>query len=284
MRKKFFLIVLSVAVLAIIGVGLVGFLPRGTEAADTTPPVSVNVNGQQGIWVNGSGTVTVKPDIVIVNLGVSAQSSTVADALAQASTAMNKITDVLKANGIDPKDIQTSRFNIQQIANNLKYMTPTPVPAPSLPPNTGSASGSAGSALIPATSVPTTTFSYQVDNTVTVKIRALDKVGAIIDDVAVAGGDLTRINGVNFTVEKPEQYYAQARQAAMNDAQAKAQQLAQLSGVTLGKAFYISENSYPQPIYYPASSPSPVRASTGTVLSPGQTDIVLNVQVAYNIQ
>ena len=79
--KVFSIIVLVSAVLAISLVGLVltGCTSTGATAADVQP-VNVSINGQQGIWVNGQGTVTVTPDIAIVNLGVSARSSTVADA------------------------------------------------------------------------------------------------------------------------------------------------------------------------------------------------------------
>jgi uncharacterized protein YggE len=284
-KKRLLIAVISVALLAVIGLGLVSFLPGGAAAADTTTPVNVNINGQQGIWVNGQGQVTAVPNIAIANLGVSAQASTVADALAQASAAMDKIKAALAANGIDPKDIQTSYFNIQQIINNNVKQNIFPTPTPLPPSGSGSASGSSGAVIIPATPEPPTENAFRVDNTVTVKIRAIDQVGTIIDAVAAAGGDLTRVNGVSFSVENPDQYYVQARQAAMKDAQAKAQQLAQLSGVTLGKAFYISENSYPQPIYYPGAAASyAMDSSGGTSLSPGQTVVILNVQVAYVIQ
>jgi uncharacterized protein len=286
MKKWLFLAVISVFLLAVVGMGLVGFLPKGAAAADTVTPVNVNVNSQQGIWVNGQGTISVVPDIAMVNLGVSAQAPNVADALDQASGAMSKIMAALTAAGVAPKDIQTSYFNIQQIYNNrVKNIYPTPAPAPFLPPAGSSASGSAGAPIeIRPTPDPTPANVFQVDNTVAVKIRAIDKVGTVIDSVVAAGGDLTRVNGVNFMVEKPDQYYVQARQAAMADAAARAQQLAQLSGVTLGKAFYISENSGYQPMYYPSIRSSLAFAGQGTSMSPGQMDITLNLQVAYSIQ
>ena len=70
----------------------------------------------------------------------------------------------------------------------------------------------------------------------------------------------------------------------MNDAKAKAQNLASLAGVNLGKAIYITESSSSPPIVHSpardvASAPAP-----STSVSPGQTDIILNVQVAYAIQ
>jgi uncharacterized protein YggE len=74
-----------------------------------------------------------------------------------------------------------------------------------------------------------------------VKIRDMDKTGTIIDAVAAAGGNNTIINGISFSVEKPELSYSQARKAAMEDARAKAEDLAKLANVALGKATYISE-------------------------------------------
>jgi uncharacterized protein YggE len=57
-----------------------------------------------------------------------------------------------------------------------------------------------------------------VSNSVTVKIRDVAKAGSIIDAVIIAAGDNTRINGITFTVDEPEQYYAQARELAVTDA------------------------------------------------------------------
>ena len=73
----------------------------------------------------------------------------------------------------------------------------------------------------------------------------------MIDAVAAAGGDLTRINGITFTLDDPTAVMKQARDMAMADAKAKAQQLASDGGVTLGKPTYISDNSYvPTPPMY----------------------------------
>jgi uncharacterized protein len=285
MKKWIFVGLISAVFLALVGMGTLGLWPRGATAADTTAPLSVNVNSQQGIWVNGTGTVTAAPDLASVNLGVSARAATVAEAMAQASEAMNKIDAALMAAGIERKDIQTSYFNIQQIVESdyAKSSVAPRAPLPEMAPMAGSIAGSAGYAITPNTTTATVTYAYQVTNTVAVKIRAIDKVGSIIDAAAAAGGDLTRVNGVNFLVEKPEQYYTQVRKAAMQDARDKAQQLAQLSGVELGKAFYISENSGSQPVYY-ASKTYAAYEGGGAYLSPGQMDIVLNIQVAYTIQ
>jgi uncharacterized protein YggE len=260
MKNKVVLVLAIVVLVAAALVAMTSCAPVGTVSAQVQP-VNVNVNGQQGIWVNGQGKVTVTPDIAMVNIGVQAQAPTVADAQLQASTAMDKVIAALTASGVDKKDIQTQNFNIQQM---LKY------------DNNGQTS---------------TITGYQVNNMVSVKIRAVDKAGAVIDAAAAAGGDNIRINGVNFTVDQPEQYYGQARQAAVSDALAKAQDLAKLSGVTLGKATYVTEsvNTPYQPYYngpismsgasFQAAAPVPA-----PYINPGQSDIILAVQVSYSIQ
>jgi uncharacterized protein YggE len=252
-------VILAVGVVILVLVmGLAGCSAGGVQAAENQP-VNVNIGNQQtGIWVSGEGKVTVTPDLATVNLGVSAKAATVAEAQSQAAAAMEKVMAALKANGLVDKDIQTQYYNIQQVT---RWDDKTQAEV---------------------------VTGYSVSNTVTAKIRDMEKVGTIIDAVAVAGGDFTRINGINFSVEKPEQYYEDARKLAMNDAKIKAEQIAELAGVTLGKATYISEGTISQPITYPSYGGYKALDSAGaayqTAISAGETDITLNVQVAYAIQ
>ena len=44
---------------------------------------------------------------------------------------------------------------------------------------------------------------YSVNDSASIKIRDLDSVGAVIDDVVTAMGDSTRVNNIRFTVEDP---------------------------------------------------------------------------------
>jgi uncharacterized protein YggE len=228
--------------------------PTFVSPPAASAPVNVNVNSQQGIWVSGQGIVTVTPDIATLNLGVSEQAAKVADAQAQAAADMTKVMSALTSNGVDQKDISTQYYNITQLTrydNNTQQSVVT---------------------------------GYQVSNMVSVKIRTIGNVGKTIDAVAAAAGDAIRVNGISFSVDNPGQYYSQARTLAMNDAKAKATQLASLAGVTLGQPIYISESS--------PSTPGPIMAAgiagavpaPTTPISPGQTNITLNLQVGYAIQ
>ena len=230
-----------------------------TEAQGITVPQSVNValtgssSQQTGIWVSGTGEVTATPDVAILTLGVEAQETTVKAAQSEASSAMNAVVDALKSNGVADKDIQTQWYSISPVT---KWDDKTNEQI---------------------------TTGYSVTNMVTAKIRDITKAGTIIDAVTDAGGNLTRINGISFTVDDPTAYNNQAREKAMQDAAAKAQQLASLAGVTLGKAIYISESgSYiPSPIRLTASAEG---FSASTPISPGELNITLSVSVGYSIE
>jgi uncharacterized protein YggE len=249
MKMKKWLLVLGVALIMPV-VALTG-CARGATTVET-----VNLTNQQvGIWVSGEGKVTVVPDVANLSLGIEAQETTVVEAQAEASVAMDSVRTALVDSGVAEKDIQTQYFSIYQVTrwddNKQEEIV----------------------------------IGYRVSNMVNAKIRAIDKTGAIIDAVVVAGGDLTRINSISFAVDDPSIYYGEAREKAMADAKAKAEQLAGLAGVRLGKATYVSEGiQVPSPVYpryeYGAvPAPAPVT----TPISPGETEVILTVQVAYAI-
>lgn len=254
MKRNWLLVVSLVLLLAVVGFS---GCTAGKIAPNKLPSaIQVSLNGQQqGIWVTGQGKVTTIPDIATLRLGIAAQAASVAEAQSQATEAMNRVMAALTDSGVAKEDIQTQYFSIQQVTRWDRVKEEEVV------------------------------VGYRVTNMVTAKIREIDKTGSIIDTVAEAGGDLTRIEGVSFSVDKPSTYHEEARQKAMADAKAKAEQLAKLAGVTLGKPIYISESIYmPPPIYPARMAEAPVPAPAPTPISPGETEISLTVQVTYAIR
>jgi uncharacterized protein YggE len=251
MKKKWFFVI--AAIIPILAVTML--TGCGATAADLGEITQLSVSSQQqGIWVSGQGEVSAAPDIATIRLGIEAEAESVSDAQAQATGAMNNVLDTLKSNGIADKDIQVQQFSINKVTKWDRIEEEEEV--------TG----------------------YRVTHMVTVKIRDIDKAGDIIDDVAEAGGDLTRIDSINFSIEDPTDYYEEARKEAVEDAEAKAKQLASLAGVSLGKATYISESSYYSPYTSRASYDMVEEAVGGTTISPGELDISTTVQIAYSIR
>ena len=208
---------------------------------------------QVGIHVTGTGTVTVAPDLVRLSLGVEARAATVAAARDEAAAAMSGIIQALKDAGLSDQDIQTRFFNIQPeytFRDSERLLT-----------------------------------GYRVTNSVTALVRDLDGVGELIEAVVVAGGDAIRINGISFTVEEPEQYQDQAREAAVQQALAKAQQFAQLTSVTLGSPIYISEVGG-GPVVQDFDGRAFAAEAMPDVVTPiqaGELDIVVRVQAVFDI-
>ncbi len=227
-----------------------------TQAPAASSP-TINVGYQQeGIWVNGRGEVQAVPDIARLNLGVQAQAVTVAEAQAQAQQAMEKVMAALKSLGVADKDIQTTGFNIWQQTRWDQNKQEEVV------------------------------IGYQVSNNVQAKVRDVETTGAVLDAAVNAGGDYIRVNGIQFEVDDPSEYLAQARQKAVADAKAKATQLAQLADVQLGNPTYITEG-YEVPIVYPARDYVKMEAADAagvTPVSAGETTIVATVQLVYAIK
>jgi len=238
-------------VLALTGLLLSGCTPSGTTVS------GMLTSQEEGIWVTGTGEVSVNPDMANLRLGVEALEDTVAEARLQANQAMDGVISALTRNGVASDDIQTRYFSIQEV--------------------TRWDSERQEEVLV----------GYRVSNMVTAKIRDISSVGVVIDAAAEAGGDLVRIQGLDFTVEDPTGYYEEVRQEAMADAKAKAEQLAELGGVRLGRPTFISEGSTTAP-------PVPVMAEAGiafareealkTPISPGEIEVSLTVQVVYAIR
>jgi len=95
-------------------------------------------------------------------------------------------------------------------------------------------------------------------------------------------GDLTRIDNVGFTLEDSTAFEKQAREKAMADAKATAQQLASLSEVGLGKPIYISESSQ-VPIIYRSLPMVKAADASSTPISAGELDVMVTVNIVYAI-
>jgi len=219
-------------------------------------------NSNTGIWVSGHGTISVAPDLAMLDFGVETIAANVSEANSQASMAMDAVIKALKARGVKDEDIQTSRFSIYPRYDYIEEEK--------------DGIRSSREVLV----------GYRVRNSGTVKIRDLDAVGEVIDEVVSAGGDNVRISDIRFTLEDPKPKMSELREMAVADAKAKAEHLAELSEVSVGRLIYISEG---------AASPS-VRSSFGESdflyarlaapapsISEGEVTLSLSVQAGFAI-
>lgn len=189
------------------------------------------------ITVTGEGRVDAVPDMATVSLGVTTLGDTAAQALAANSVAVQAVLDRLAAAGIAPRDMQTSGL--------------------SLNPQWSSYDSSSQQKI----------DGYVAANMVTVRVRALDTLGGVLD-AAVSDGANT-LNGLAFGLSDPEPALKDARTRAVQDARARAETLAAAAGVTLGRVLSLSEGGYaspaPMPMYKADAAMSSVPVAGGEV-------------------
>ncbi|MEZ5913015.1 MAG: SIMPL domain-containing protein [Paracoccaceae bacterium] len=173
------------------------------------------------ITVTGEGQVQAAPDMATLSLGVTTEAATAAEALAENTARLTAVFAVLEAAGIAPADIQTSGLSVN--------------------PRWDSASSSEGQPQI---------GGYIATNGVTVSIRALDGLGAVLD--AVVSGGANTLNGLSFGLADPAPVMDEARRRAVADGLRKADLLAAAAGVKLGTLQTLTENTGyagPQPMF-----------------------------------
>lgn len=217
-----------------------------------TPLAQAAGEPQRTVSVSGSGQVQAQPDQATIRLGVQTDSDSAAQALTENSTKMQALLDSLKNAGVAADDIQTQAVQLQPQYNQ-----------PPGPQQTNQA--------------PT---GYRATNLVEVKVNNLDNLGQLLDAAVKAGGNT--IQGISFDVSDPSALLDQAREAAMQDAKHKAEQLASLAGAQLGPVFNINENSStPRPLMQAGIARADVAA---VPIEPGTQSLEVNVQVTWLLQ
>ncbi len=225
-------------------------LALGVTACDSTPPSpkSSDAGTTRQVTVIGSGKVAGTPDTLTVSASMEATAPDITAALNQTSQRQQAVINALGGAGIDKKDISTSQVSLQ-----------------------------------PQYNIDGSTISgYRASNSIDVKIRKIDTASNILALITTNGGDATRINSVNYSIEDDSQLVKDARARAFNDAKDRADQYAQLSGLSLGKVISISEVSGGTPP--PTPTPMPRAAMAEAVpLEPGQQTVGFSVTVVWEL-
>ena len=254
-----------------------------------------------GIWVNGRGQASAEPDLAVLRLGVEALADTVAEARSDSAAQMGRVVEVLKAQAVAERDIQTTSFNINPRYTTIevtKCLTPGGPDGPKTSSSQGTIEPSAE--IEPVQQIAgeerlaspecvvereRVIVGFQVTNQLTVKVRDLDSLGGVIDEVVEAGGDLIRFEGVSFNIEDTEGLQDQARALAIEDLMKKAAQVADLAGVELGQLVFITETSGPR--VTPTFNTERVafaQSAAPTPILTGELDVVVTVQAAFDIE
>ncbi len=215
-------------------------------------PTATGTPPPRNITVSGSGKVFLNPDIATISIGVHTEDESAARAVNGNNAQAQKVTEVLLEMGVEEDDIQTSNFNIY------------------LEQRFDEEGDQAGTI-------------YIVDNTVLVTMRDLNTLGEIMGTVVEAGAN--SIFGIQFDVADKTQALSEARRAAVEDAQKKADELALAAGVTLGEVQSINEfGGVPVPVFEGKGDGDFGATSDQVPISLGQLSLTVEVSVTYNIR
>ena len=239
---------------------LLGSLGGGSSSLSSglsSVEVGYSTNLQFGISVSAQGEVTTVPDLAILDLGVEAKADTVELARSEAAVAMELVLQALKDRSIEDGDIQTRYFNIfpEYVWNDLEREQEL--------------------------------SGYRVSNQLTIKVRDVENVGSVIDDSVEAGGDLIRVQSVRFTVDDRADLEAAARQKAVENLLAKANQLAEATGVVLGKPISLVESGGFVPQFQSVFTDLAVAEAAprvATSINPGELEVTISVQGVFSFE
>ncbi|MES2198261.1 MAG: SIMPL domain-containing protein [Pseudomonadota bacterium] len=208
--------------------------------AQAVPPPSISVTGE--------ASVSVPPDLALVDGGVTSEAKTAREASDANNNAMIKVVLSLKATGIDQKDVQTSRLSLQP---------------QSAPNRTG----------------PSAITGYRASNRVTIRVRDVTKVANVIDTLVGAGAN--EIGGITFMVSQASKLLDEARDKAVADARRKAEIYARAAGVTLGAPLSISEEGNAPPMPYRKMSAGMMASAP---VAQGEETLSVTVSVSWAIK
>jgi len=223
-------------------------------AACGTTQVTNTVQQVRTISAAGSGYVYIVPDIAYINIGVRVDADEVSAALAANNVQANAIAEALAGMGVDKADIQTSNFNVYPMQDwgpdgqiSRKY--------------------------------------YVVENTVSVTVRDLAKLGKLLDTVVSSGANT--INGISFDVQDKTAAEAEARDKAIADAKLEAEAIAAAAGIKLGDLQ--SVNVYTSGVVYPVYETKGLGGGAGAAgaaapVSAGQLKVSVDANLVYEIK
>lgn len=248
-------------------VGVAAILALLTYAYVGLKGASYMYSGPTSITVEGLGEVFATPDIATFSFRVEAKENDAVSAQNKVAETMEGIEAYLAEAGVEDRDIKTTYFNLTP-----RYEYPNTVC------NEWGYCPERGEPKL---------IGYEVNQSVSVKVRDIDTAGEIISNIGEKGA--MNVSGLSFTIDDEEVLKADARKKAIEDARTKAEELAQNLGARIVRMNgYWEENSYPMAYGKGGAmmdmaieeSAAPRAAS----LPVGENTITVSVNISYEIR
>ncbi len=224
--------------------------------------IGQEIETKNTISVSGKGEIYAKPDLALVTFSVKNEAKQVSEAMQENAKKMNEVITFLKQKGIAEKDLKTTSFNIYP---RYEYQTG----------EIGIYSHPSGKRVL---------VGYEVNQSLQVKVRDLTKIGMIIQGAVAKGAN--QIGSLQFTIDKPDELKAKARELAIKQAKSKAREVASQLGIRLVRVTNFQENSL-IPRYYGyergIANPLPQSKEIPTIET-GSSKVESNVTITYEIR
>jgi uncharacterized protein len=256
---------MAVVVVLLLALGMLGsayVLSKG----DYAPVVNVaNTPVEHAISVSATASEKVSPDLLVIQLHVQTDAKTAKQAVQDNAAVTADLLASLKALGLSDQDIQTTSYSVDQVTETNYTCDPRGYNCVYNYRVTG----------------------YKVTNSISLQVKDLAKGGDVIDASSSAGTNQTFIDSVGFTLQDETRRTLEKgllRNAAA-EAKAKAQNMAEGSGASLGKLLSVSQSSsyYPQPLYRDYAMVAEAGSAPKTELSAGQVEVSVTVGASYQI-
>jgi uncharacterized protein YggE len=209
------------------------------------------------VWVAADGKYEAEPDTALMQFSISAQEDNLQAANARATKAAEQVRQLLRNNGLDPKQAQIGAFSVEPVYD---YRNPK-----------------------------RKLVGYRVDTNITIKFQDFSKIGPITQ--GLADMDVTGNQSLSYILDDMDAAKIKAVEDALHRAHEEASAVARAGGRTLGELSYASVDTYEQPRPRPmmAAAPMAMKAADGT---PAPTDgfgtqkvtVTAHVNAMYNLK
>mgnify|MGYP003694565207 CR=1 FL=1 len=235
------LIVLSAAGLVVAGLS-------GCDATSSSGPSITPDADTRQVTVVGSGEVQGTPDTLNANVSIEFNAPDVTSAMNQTSDRQQAVINALVNSGVDRKDISTTSVSLQ--------------------PQFGGGDNP-------------TIIGYRASNSIAVKIRKLDAASQALALIVSTGGDATRINSVNYSIEDDSQLVEGRAQPGLRRRQGPRRAVRPAVRTDSGRRHFDlrvgRDDADPPP------TPMPRAAMEAVPLEPGQQSVDFSVTVIWEL-
>ena len=201
------------------------------------------------IVVSGTGEAAFPPDTAYIQAGMTSIAKKASECYEKNTAVMNKVLAAIQKHGVKKEDIQTVQFSLSPYYEFIKGENKF--------------------------------AGYQLRHVFSVKVRAIEGLGVLIDEVVDAGAN--DVSDIRFANSEVKKYAVQAREKAVGDAQAKARTLASSAGVTLGNVLRIEEGAAQGEMPQMRMGAMHMKAADAAPVMSGELKVAVPVTLYYEI-